>query len=63
MEHFTEVEAMKILIASDGMETRVLLNGVQIPLSEKSSFQVCGGESPALSVDSIPIAYKADVRV
>lgn len=49
---------MKILIASNGMETRILLNGVQLPLSEKISSQACGGESPTLSVDGIPISYK-----
>lgn len=49
---------MNVLIASNGMETRVLLNGVQLPLSEKISFQACGGESPTLSIDGIPISYK-----
>lgn len=49
---------MNLLIASNGMETRVLLDGVQLPTSESILFEAIGGESPTLDINGIPIAYK-----
>lgn len=39
----------KILIASNGDETRILFNGVEMPACQKFEFSVSGGESPMMN--------------
>ncbi len=45
----------KLLIASNGKETRVLFNGVQLPAGHSFTFSVKGGESPKMDIDGISI--------
>lgn len=48
-----ELSNCKILIASNGKETRVLFNGMEMPAGEKFSFSVEGGESPVMDFTGI----------
>lgn len=50
-----ELSNCKILIASNGDETRILFNGMEMPASEKFLFYVEGGESPVMDFTGISV--------
>ncbi len=50
-----ELSNCKILIASNGKETRVLYNGVEMPASQEFTFSVEGGESPVMDFSGISV--------